>query len=102
MIKLFRDYFTNKEKMSSVVLRMEKNADKMIGDGYSPAGNPLRETVIDLLESILKTTTEVIQGIECPDDLLIESMLHIDVCVSNIYEKLGLPPCSFSKNADKV
>ena len=61
MIKLFRDYFTNKEKMSHVVLRMEKNAEKMIEEGYSPSGNPLRETVIDLLESILKTTGDVIE-----------------------------------------
>ena len=30
-----------------------------------------------------------------------ESMLHIEACVSNIYEMLGLPPCSFSKVADK-
>ena len=100
MIKLFRDYFTNKEKMSHVVLRMEKNAEKMIEDGYLPAGNPLQETVIDLLESIRNTVTDVIHENDS-DDLLIESMLHIDACVSNIYEKLGLPPCSFSKIADK-
>ena len=100
MIKLFRDYFTNKEKMSHVVLRMEKNAEKMIEDGYLPAGNPLRETVIDLLESIRNTVTDVIHENDS-DYLLIESMLHIDACVSNIYEKLGLPPCSFSKVADK-
>ncbi len=99
MIKLFRDYFTNKEKMSHIVIRMEKNAEKMIDDGYSPAGNPLRETVIDLLESILKTTGDVIEEHDIPE--VIESMLHIDACVSNIYEKLGLPPCSFSKIADK-
>lgn len=100
MIKLFRDYFMNKEKMSSIILRMEKNADKMIDEGYSPAGNPLRATVIDLLESIRNTVTDVIHENDS-DDLLIESMLHIDACVSNIYEKLGLPPCSFSKIADK-
>jgi len=99
MIKLFRDYFTNKEKMSHVVLRMEKNAEKMIEDGYLPAGNPLQETVIDLLGSILKTTGDVIEEHDIQE--VIESMLHIEACVSNIYEMLGLPPCSFSKVADK-
>ena len=100
MNKILSDYFANKEKMSSIVLRMEKNADKMVEEGYSPSGNPLRETVIDLLESIRNTVTEVIHENDS-DDLLIKSMLHIDACVSNIYEKLGLPPCSFSKVADK-
>ena len=99
MIKLFRDYFTNKEKMSHIVLRMEKNAEKTIDDGYLPTGNPLQETVIDLLGSILKTTGDVIEEHDIPE--VIESMLYIDACVSNIYEKLGLPPCSFSKIADK-
>lgn len=100
MIKLFRDYFINKEKMSHVVLRMEKNAERMIEDGYLPAGNPLQDTVIDLLGSILKTTGDVIKEHDIPG--VIESMLHIEACVSNIYERLGLPPCSFAKVVDKI
>lgn len=100
MLNIFSNYFTNKEKLSSIVLRMEKNAGKMIEDGYSPANNPLRETVIDLLESILKATGDVIE--ENDDPNVVGSMLHIDACVSNIYEKLGLPPCSFSKQVDHI
>lgn len=99
MIKLFRDYISNKEKLSNVLLRMEHNADKFIGEGYSPTENPLSESIIDLLQSIQKVTCDVIE--EYDTEELIESMLHIDTCVSNIYVKLGLPPCSFSKTVDR-
>ncbi len=100
MADILKEYFASKEKLSKVIEKEEDYANRMIGEGYSPVGNPLQESVIELLQSIDKVSTELL----CENDeeefdrgLMNDSLLHILSCVSNIRVKFGLPPSSFSK-----
>lgn len=100
MADIIKEYLASKEKLSKVIEKQENYAKRMMDEGYSPANNPLQESIIELLQSIDDSATQLL----CTDDQdeldqysVNESVLHILSCLSNIRMKLGLPPSSFSK-----